>query len=147
MRAHRTKNKNKISAAIESYKNGLSVTQIKTKYGLTIKFFKKLLKEHGLEYINRAKNPNDESFKVIQNNFDAIVNEYKKTKNMAAIAKHYKVCSTAIRDWLIRHNISRRTHKTAPSNKIIEQIKFEMFDLYKQGMDKSALAKKYNLTR
>jgi Mor family transcriptional regulator len=147
MRAHRTKNKNKILAAIESYKNGLSVTQIKIKYGLTIKFFKKLLEEHNLEYINKAKNPNDESFKIIQNNFDKIVAEYNETKNMAAIAKRYNVCSTAIRDWLIRHNISRRTHKVAPSNEILEQIKFEMFNLYKQGMDKSALAKKYNLTR
>lgn len=147
MRAHRTKNKNKISAAIESYKSGLSANQIKIKYGLTINFFKKLLKEHGLEYINKAKNPNDDSFKVISNNFNKIVDEYNKTKNMTAIAKRYNVSTNAVRDWLIRHNISRRTHKSAPSKQIIKQFEFEMFKLYEQGMDKSALADKYNLTR
>ncbi len=147
MRAHRTKNKNKILTAIEAYKNGLSATQIKTKYGITTNFFKKLLKEHGLEYINKAKNPEDRSFKIIQCNFNKIIEEYTKTKNMAAIAKRYGVCSTAIRDWLIRHNVPRRTHKLAPSKENIEHIKTELIELYDQGMDKSALAKKYNLTR
>lgn len=147
MRTHRTKNKNKIPDAIEAYKNGLSITQIKVKYGITNKFLKKLLKERGLEYINKAKNPEDATFKLIRDNFDKIIEEYTKTKNMASIAKRYGVCCTAIRDWLIRHNISRRTHKLAPSKETIEQIKHELFDLYTQGVDKSVLAKKYNLTR
>lgn len=147
MSVHRTKNKNKISAAIESYKNGLSVTQIKTKYGLTINFFKKLLNEHGLEYVNKAKNPNNRSFKIINDNFNEIVEEYNKTKNMSIIAKRYNVSKTAIRDWLIRKNIVRRKNQPAPPKNVIEQIKFEVFNLYKQGMDKSALGKKFNLTR
>jgi Mor family transcriptional regulator len=146
VRVHRTKNKHKIAIAIQDYNNGASVTQIQRTHGLTISFFKKLLKEHNIEYINRAKNPNKTAFIIIKNNFNKIIEEYENTKNIAAIAKKYNVCSTAIRDWLIRNNIPRRTHK-APTTFFIEAIKSELLNLYNQGLDKSALARKYNLTR
>lgn len=78
---HRTKNKENIPLAIDSYKKGMSMTKVEQTYGITPIFFKKLLRERGMDFVNRAKYPIKSVFQYIEDNFSQIICDYNETKS------------------------------------------------------------------
>jgi len=105
------KHKHFIPVALEEYKNGVSMKQIELKYGITNSYFKKILKENGLEYINRAKNPSSGPIVYIKNNLKDLIEDYKITKNISLVAKKHKIKFEPLYRYFTENNLLIRKHQ------------------------------------
>jgi transposase len=123
------KNLNKIPNALEDYKNGKSINYIYETYGISNSFFKKILKENNLEYIDRAKNPSSGDFATISENLSDILMAYEQNKNIRKTAKTFNVHEANLRDFLRNKELIGITNLPIDWA-FLETKKEEIYDLY-----------------
>lgn len=142
-----TKNKNNIPKAIEEYKQGTSLNQLNKKYGFDHNVFKRILKENGIDYINRSKVPIKGEGLIIKDKLNDILSAYKENKNVRKTSKLFKVKECNLYRFLKSENLLIKKHGKISIEKE-NQIKDEIYDLYvNQNLNTSDIGKKYNITR
>jgi DNA invertase Pin-like site-specific DNA recombinase len=140
------KHKHLISVALEEYKNGSSMKQIELKYGITNSYFKKILKENGLEYINRAKNPSSGPVVYIKENLEELIFDYNINKNLTEVAIKHNIKFEPLYRYFKTQNLLSREHKRVDKEKS-QLLKDEVYKMYKEGLDLTAIGKKLNTSR
>jgi hypothetical protein len=141
-----TKNLKKLNLALTDYKNGNSINQIYIKYGFSNNFFKKLLKQNGLTYINKAKFPNNTESSIIREKIKEIYDFYIKNKNLRKTAIFFNIKECNLRSFFTKNNLLQKKH-TICSKKTQLEYKDIIHDLYIiQKMNIQDISRKIKIT-
>ena len=101
-----------ISPAITAYTNGASLNQISKKYGFSHQYFKNILLDNGIEYINRAKIPKNSHREKLLKIEDELISDYQKTGKVSQLAKKINIPCYALREFLEDKGIFSKTNQT-----------------------------------
>jgi hypothetical protein len=141
-----TKNLKKLNSALTDYKNGNSINQIYIKYGFSNNFFKKLLKQNELTYVNKAKFPNNTESSIIREKIKEIHDFYIKHKNLRKTANFFNIKECNLRSFFTKNNLLQKKH-TSFCKKTQLEYKDIIHDLYIiEKMNIQDISKKIKIT-
>lgn len=148
--AQNDKHLKNIPQAIEAYKGGMPVNQITQKFGLTTNFFKRILKQNSLEFVNRNYFPVKGHGHIILANFDKITAAYKETPNVFEIARQFNVSHINLYAALKRKGIliDPKTRFCNISAENLPETVLKIYDAYvNEKLNMVEVSKKLNISR